>query len=639
MSVSSYGRSAARPRHAFRAAARVALAAAATSLGAGASRAQTLPADVQPCPQPAPPEPQYVPKPASAPFLVQAFGPNPPAYPYFAGRGRDGLISDAQCISNALERYVKAWLDGRVPAQIPAAFLPRGYDPNELQSFTLVRPGDVSPDDQWLRLPAGPIGADGTSRAATSDPHNAYLSTPVYAPFGSSVLVEGDFPYARFFNMQVSPPFDPLNYRINAFGAPEVPINDVDINPDWFSVNPFRAGADRNWFIRHYHLTFRMAAGDAVGLNGTAFVEPTYRGAGNTRYGSGIQYRGPWGASSRERGDGRGIWDVGRIFVRAYYVDKNALPLGGVSLPKVTYQLPDGRQYYIKIVQSQKEIPPIVVPRSDPVEPDAANATAGWGKQTDILAQSYGGFVSAFGFTGPDASQYLRDISRGAAGRDLTFAGPQGYEASNTTASPVNYFVRGMSLGAGKVVVLTGRLPTTPKTFQGNRTLTPAQARYWSITGYAVPTAEETVRALLLNDPVASAIATTAVHSVADEEITADPQQRFVIVMSRPEDRPANATAANGVTWVNWGVRGSVYWVWRWMSVTPDWVFAKSPISTVLPGARTTGYSATYDPSLIGTNDQSGPLGDYIPRVSYLTRSQFEALGAAVTPDRVPVWR
>lgn len=617
----------------------VGLAFALSAAVVGDCRAQALPADVQPCPQPVPPEPKFFAKPASAPFLVQAFLPAPAVYPYLAGRGRDGLIADAKCISNALETYIKAWLDGRVPSQIPIAFLPRGYNPDEFLSFTLVKPENVTADEQWLRLPAGPIGADGTTRPATSDPHNAYLVTPIYAPFGSKVLIEGDFPHARFFDVQASAPFEPLNYRFEPFGAPEVPLVDADISPDYFSLNPFLPGASRSWPGRHYHVAFRMAIGDPVQLNGNAFVEPIYRRPGNSRYASGLQFQGPLGATTSNQGHGRGIWDVGRIYVRYYGVDTAAQPLGGVTLPKVTYQLPDLRQFYIKAVRPSYEIASIKLPPSDPQEPAPGNSTAGWTKQTDICGSAYYGLSGAAQFSGPDQLQYVRDICRGIGGRNLTFSGPMGYEASNTSASTVNYFLRSMSLGLHKVVVLTGRLPTTPHTLNGDLFMSLAQARYWSLTGDAVPSFDEIIRGQFFGDKLAAAIGTASIHSIADEEVTTDAQHRYVIVLSRPEDRPANATAANGVTWVNWGVRGSTIWLLRWMTVAPDWSFAQSPTSNVLPASKATAYSATFEPSVLGGNSQTGTLGDLLPQVHYMAPTDFEALGANVTSDRVPIWK
>ena len=40
---------------------------------------------------------------------------------------------------------------------------------------------------------------------------------------------------------------------------------------------------------------------------------------------------------------------------------------------------------------------------------------------------------------------------------------------------------------------------------------------------------------------------------VFDMQVPVDKDGYYTIVISRPEDRPKNATAENGVTWIDWG--------------------------------------------------------------------------------------
>jgi hypothetical protein len=183
-----------------------------------------------------------------------------------------------------------------------------------------------------------------------------------------------------------------------------------------------------------------------------------------------------------------------------------------------------------------------------------------------------------------------------------------------------------MALGVNKVAVLTGRLPSTPRTRAGERTMTPAQARYWSLTGYDD-----------LN--LFSKTLTAALHSVMDDEIVVDARNRYLIVFSRENERPRNATAANGVTWVNWGPVSAVGWVIRWLSVFPEWSFEKAPDQGHL-GWETDWASPSYRRELIGNNDRNGFLEEFQPIVHYLSREEFEALGdGRLDPDRVPLWR
>jgi len=596
-----------------------------------------LPPGVQPCPllTRQPPEPSRPPKPAGAPFWV----PRAPEYPYFAGKTRAELLEEAQCLSGALQAYVEAWLDGKVPADIPAEFLPLGYDEAVYQKFTLVKPEDIRAENQWVVRPAEKLDQARGIRGSFPDPNVTYLVGSMYAPFGSKVLIEGQFPHARFFDIQASPPFWPENYRYGqVFGVPEIPIVDVDINPEPGHTNPFRVGADRRAEKRRYAVTFNLTTGDPTVLE-PAFQPPNYRAPGNTRVAGGIQYQGPWGAG-KEGGHGRGIWDLGSLWMRYYAPDLAKGPRGGVMLPKVTYVLPDGRKYYIKVEDSYLDTRanrPVQLKATKGVAPDPRRygPTKGWSKEFGIFRAISAGTAINTRFVDASGKQYVRDLDRGVSGRGQELPGAAHYEPSATSATYVNYLLRGMTCQPGKVVVLTGRLPTTPQTRQGQPTLRPAEARYWSLVGYSVPTIGELIDIAFNPDAVTG----VPVHAVMDEEMITDRDGRYVLVLSRPPDKPANATAPNGVTWVDWGPRGEISWTLRWLSVAPEWSFALTPSETFLPWAANEWASPQYDESQIGRNNHQGRLGEYLPRVHYLSKAEFEALGKNVTPQRVPVWK
>ena len=576
-----------------------------------------------------------LPKEKGAPFWV----PEAPAYPYFAGQTPAQLTDEAQCLSSALEGYVKAWLDGRVPAEIPAAYLPLGYDAAVNEKFTLVKPEDIRAENQWIIRPAQQLDPTHGVRGAFPDPNVTYLVSGLYAPFGSQVVLEGQFPHCRFFDIQASPAFWPANYRYSqTFGVPEVPLVDVDIDPEPGSTNPFRVGADRRTEKRRFRVTLELAAGDPSQLD-AAFRPPAYRQPGNVRHASGIQYQGPWGAA-KNGGHGRGIWDFGNIWVRYYAPDAAQGPRGGVMLPKITYVLPDGRRYYIKVEDSAGDtrlnrLVPIKATRLHDPDERLYGSAKGWGKMFGIMRAISSGVALTSSFSSDLGKQYVRNLDRGVTGRGQELAGAAHYEPSATTATYVNYFNRSMSCNRGKVVVLTGRLPTTPRTRAGQPTVQRAQARYWSLVGYTIPTVGELLG--IIFDP--NAVTGLPVQAIMDEELTVDKDHRFVLVLSRPEDRPANATAAAGVTWRDWGPRGEVSWTLRWLSVRPEWSFALTPDEGFLPWATTDWASPTHDPTLLDRNDQRGPLGEYLPRISYLTRTDFEHLGARVSGAQVPVWK
>jgi hypothetical protein len=91
----------------------------------------------------------------------------------------------------------------------------------------------------------------------------------------------------------------------------------------------------------------------------------------------------------------------------------------------------------------------------------------------------------------------------------------------------------------------------------------------------------------------------------------------YAIVVSRPEDRPKNATRANGVTWIDGGPgeglndpRNRTDWgmlLMRFMVPQKDW--EHSPAKVTRPGM------------------EAEVMGPYYPRGDYTTRAQFEAEG------------
>jgi hypothetical protein len=449
-----------------------------------AAAAESLPIDLKPCALPPPPAVELASKPAGVAWLA----PSAPVYPYPADAG--SINAQAQCISNALEAYIKAWLDGRAPAAVPDAFIPPGFDRKMLRSFTLVRPEDVTPAEQWGVRPSGPIEFD-KLKHSFPDPNVTYfLLAGMFVPFGSQVIVEGEFPHARFFDLQVTPSFDPRSYRYEGgMGVGEVPIVDADIEPQAGHVNPFRVGADRNAKDRGYRVVFRMAAGDPVALN-AAFRPPYFRAKGNERIGSGLMFQGPWGAN-KGFGHGRGIWGSGEIWGRYYLPDKAHGALAGVALPKVAYELPDGRRYFIRVDAKpffDMANRTYALKPTEPVEPDSRPQAFGtqstWSKQTGIFRALLTGIVANTQWGGMD---YVRQLDRGVAGRGADLAAPNNYEQSSTSATYVDYLGRGMALGKGKIAVLTGKLPTFPATLAGQGTMQAAEMRYWSIVGYEVP--------------------------------------------------------------------------------------------------------------------------------------------------------
>lgn len=556
------------------------------------------------------------------------FAPKPPPFPNFTNR--NAVIAEAQRISTALENYIKDWFDGKVPARIPDSLIPPGIDTNDYRDFVLKRPEEIRAEDQWAIREAEEINFNGL-RGSFPDPHCTYLVLPtLFAPFGSKIIIDGNFPHCRFFDVQITPSFHPEAYHYNgAVGVGEVPLVDADIAPLPGSVNPFRIGANRSAKNRRYRVTYEMAIGNPAELNPVAFRPPYYRQRGNTRKGGAILYQGAWGeAASRPWGHGRGLWDVGQIWIRYYAPDNAKGILAGVPLPRITYELPDGRRFFI-----QADISRFVarVNRRKPVQwtlPEnptgQLGASEGWHTQPGIFRAIVTGFARG---TGLADQAYVRALDKGVAGRGEDLPAPGNFEPSATSCTYINYLLRGMSIDWGKVIIITGKLPTTPRTRNSERMMTAAQARYWSITGY---------------DPAfpdADGYGGAAIHSLMDDELVLDEQRRYIIVYSWTWTKPNNANAANGVTWKDWGPTGKQSLTIRWLSVHPEWSFELVPNEQNL-GWKGDWASLQYNKSLIGYNNQNGFLREYQPRVAFLSKEEFEQLGGGrINPDQIPVWR
>lgn len=563
--------------------------------------------------------------------LIVSCSPKVPPYPY---ENSQKVIEEAQTISEGLERHVDLWLEGKADARIPDNLLPDGRDPR-YGEYTLIRYQDIDPNTQWGVRKAEEINWNAL-HGSFPDPHATYLGIfSLLVPFGHKVHIEGEYPYARFFDIQITGSFDPKTYYYQlGFGEGEVPIVDVDIPPLSGNVNPYLPGANRFAKNRRYRVTYDMAIGDPTKLNPKAF-NPPYRDSSPERYGSGIKYQGPWGdpnwkkkedSALKEVLHGRGRFSTGAIWVRYYAIDRNKDYLGGVALPKVWYETPEGQKYFIQISNREEAFADInktqPLKERPPKDPGAhLGKSVGWDKQYGIMLSGLTGIAKS---THLYTKEYVRNLHLGVTGRGENQPGAGGIEPHATGCTYINYLLRGMSLGEGKVVVLTGKMPTYPNTRQGARTMKPAQMRYWSLTSY---------------DNSDWNFLGAAVHSIMDDEIILDKDRNYIIIFSREKDRPANATRKNGVTWVNWGNIDEVSWTLRWMSVEPDHAFALSPDEKLLPWSQATWSGTEYNPDLVAKNNHNGILKDYLPKVHYLESKDFENLGNKFLSEDIPLWR
>ena len=167
------------------------------------------------------------------------------------------------------------------------------------------------------------------------------------------------------------------------------------------------------------------------------------------------------------------------------------------------------------------------------------------------------------------------------------------------------YMVLQLSRQFGPVYVMRGRMPTFPNTYagaggKGLEVMPAAQTQYWSLVSCeAMPSGH-------------------IVDALTDMQVPLDKDGNYTIVYSRKEDRPKNATAENGVAWIEWSPRGEGIdgpknrpdfgmLILRIMANNPSW--AQRPDNITKPGM------------------EEAVMGPYYPRGYYTSKADFEAQG------------
>jgi len=431
-------------------------------------------------------------------------------------------------------------------------------------------------------------------------------------------------------SFHVIAPFNPAFPVTTNMGIMEVPIIDVDIDPDPGHVNPFRTGADRRAQKRHYHVGFDLTWGNAYDLN-PVMQNPYFRSPGNRRVGGPFGSSGPWGD---------GVFVHSQIWLRYYAPDLSpdgsVDPLAGVPIPKALLRLQTGETFWMQPNMSlavERQLTTAPGKATRPYDPPAfMNSSFGWFKFFSILlvhAESRAiQQTQPYGPLPPAVSKRQIRNTQACFFNMGPNQQPPGNIGHSATDHPYNqYLVRPFVLGHNKVYAITGRMPTTPSTRKGEAVMTKAQARYWSIchTGNRQ------------EGPL-------SYHSLGygclmDDEILTDEQNEYLIVYSRGSERPWNAKAECGVTWQDFGPQSHQSAVIRWMSVYPDhWMDSYAPTDETIPWKYGSWSEDEYDESLVGKNEP-GILGPYHPVIHYLNTEDFEALGCPVDARQIPKWR
>lgn len=377
-----------------------------------------------------------------------------------------------------------------------------------------------------------------------------YWSANFVLPEGAQIEIGGDYAHGRYLSFNA----------YNADGEATDALNDSRIVAEPGAVNPFLPGADRLATARGYRL---LAVPDAPP------AEVAQRSP-NTLY-----------LSRAEDGHVQMLY-------RLYVPDQDQGDTGGVPLPSVTL-LPAGGEPLAgeaacTALQSKGE----VMPSSTTVLPESTYAL--------LREQAF----RAEGFPALDPPQWFKFFNSTAFGlcAYLQFCGGQpeanGGIYNNLDNSYVYSFV---SRVFGPVVLLRGKLPLTPHTASGEALAEAGELRYWSICSYEAYTQRVEPQGCLY-----------------DEQLPLDEERRYTIVLSSPQDRPANARPECGYAWLEWSPNGDGFGNLEDGQLLLRNLLAATEFPHSVQKVETPGSEAAV-------------MGEYLPSIEYRDRAGVEALG------------
>ncbi|MGW6057858.1 hypothetical protein [Streptomyces sp. NPDC055189] len=319
-----------------------------------------------------------------------------------------------------------------------------------------------------------------------------YWASHYSLPDGAKLSLDGRYAHARY---------QSLNSYDATTAAPLTALNDQQIKPDRGSRNPFLTGANRNFPKRSW----------TVEVSPKAPPSDPARAAPNTLYG------GQPGSTEQS------------LIYRVYVPDRGRDATGGVGLPDPVLTLADGKQLRGKalcdaIDPGQGPLGPRVTPidqyLADYEQPDKP---AGFPAENPV--EWHTSYTTA----------WLRQCEYHDR---CTPAPPRG--GGQYPNIDNSYVSTRLNRKLGPVVVMRAKMPTTPATHDGEHRMTSGQLRYWSMCTYEAWSSK-------VDGPQSC---------LYDERMHTDRKGYFTVVVSRPRDRPRNATTACGVNWLPWPAKG-----------------------------------------------------------------------------------
>jgi hypothetical protein len=397
--------------------------------------------------------------------------------------------------------------------------------------------------------------------------HTDYPTSNDAIPAGGKIVLHGQFPHSRFFSFTVTTPLLQIRYY----------LYDVNIKPDPGSTNPFLPGSDRNAKHRSYTVTI---------------VDQPDPGAGHEQ--PNTLYAGVAGQTSARFG----------VTERVYLPDRGRDFTGGVGNPTASYVASGGTtatgQAACNALTTKAgafnvlNVNPLLFPESKIQQLLAKSSSPEHPATNPVVWYKYFG-----------PSWLLAPYYAGTSDQSMISSLP--LTATGLGANPANGYVFswldrtfGPNHSGHNIAVLHGKLPTTPATYAGDaRAQGGTQLRYWSLCNSEGLTSGKTTGPCL-----------------ADQETPINAGREYTIVVSLPQDRPANAIDQCGVAWMNWGTTGDGYTRPR------STLLIMRNLATIAHPAFASAVQNIADPTKIKQD-----MGAYLPTVSYTTAAKFQQRG------------
>ncbi|MSO41565.1 MAG: hypothetical protein EXQ70_06680 [Solirubrobacterales bacterium] len=382
-----------------------------------------------------------------------------------------------------------------------------------------------------------------------------YWGAKFITPPGAKLFLRGRYAHARYESLNA---YQSDGEAVLESAASTGSLPDYKIKPDAGSTNPFILGHRRDGAKRAF----------TVRVEGSA---PSGKPPRNTLY------------ALREPDSYQDV------ILRIYVPDKGYGDEAGGGLPKPELRLAGGEvlrgQELCNALNSNHDYRPQLIPQV------LQNSLVNWpGKDPATNPAQNPLFFEKFFNLNYALAQFKTPAELAA-----TDATPQGTQYNN---GDVKYMVGQFDFAFGDVLAVRGRMPSTPKTFKGGEVMGGGQLRLWDMC------------------VIESLVTTRNTGCLYDEQIPLLKRngRRYVLAVTRAENRPTNARKKCGVAWLESGPNGDgsgrpLHGALLTRNLLPDSRFHHSAWDVDAP------------------NTAAEVMADNYPRGSYMSKAQFESYG------------